>query len=111
MSNSTEILAERDRVLAALDTIEAREFIRKTGGKVPGGNLDWFKILHLARLECFGDAITDEMRTDSRIYLAMHGAESIGTLSHRSPYLSAAMEILFPAVVWQETAAKMGWPS
>lgn len=90
----TEALRERDRILAAMDVEAAKTFISKHGGFISSRPLDWIKVLHLARLEV--TSLPEDLIRESRIFLAQNGAQSIPTLPATSPYLRAAMDLIFP---------------
>lgn len=90
----TDALAERDRILVAMDVDAAKAFIAKHGGVVPRRSLDWTKVLHLARFET--RTMPEDLFWESRIYLAQNGAQSIATLPPTSPYLRAALDLIFP---------------
>ena len=90
----TTAFAERNRILLAMDVDAAKSFIVEHGGTVPKRPLNWERVLHLARFEVA--TIPDELRADSRIYLARNGAQSLLTLPHGSPYVRAALDLIFP---------------
>lgn len=90
--NST--IEERNRILIDMDVEKAKAFIVAHGGSAPKSVKNWERVLHLARLECV--TIDQDLRTDSHIYLAQHGAQSIETLPQNSPYLRAALDLIFP---------------
>lgn len=94
MTTIAEAIAERDQILAAMDVDAAKMFIVKHGGTVPRGTLDWIKVLHLTRYET--RSLPAEMVSDSHIWLARHGAQSISTLPPTSPYVRVVMDLLFP---------------
>lgn len=85
---------ERDQILTAMDVEAAKRFIVKHGGSLPKRSLDWLKVLHIARFEWQG--APKELVTESRIYLARNGAQSMVMLPSGSPYLRAAQDLLFP---------------
>lgn len=90
----TDALAERDRILADLDVDAAKAFIVRHGGVAPKRSMDWLRVLHLARFEC--RSIPPELVGESRVYLARTGAQLIADLPERSPYLRAALDLVFP---------------
>lgn len=101
-------MADRDRILSALDVEDAKRFIVAHGGTIPRRPLDWLQVLHLARFDVM--TTTDEDRTDSRIYLARTGGQSIGTLPATSPYLTAAMDLIFPRDLFASSMTELEAP-
>lgn len=87
-------IAERDRILTAMDVDAAQAFIAKHGGFVPKQAIDWTRVLHLARFEV--TTMPTRLSQDSHIWLAKNGAQSITELSPSSPYLRAALDLIFP---------------
>jgi hypothetical protein len=87
-------LDERDQILRRMDVDGAKQFIAKHGGFVPKSSIDWVKVLHLARYEV--TTMPEDMQWSSRIWLAQHGAQSLMMLPPHSPYLRAAMDLVFP---------------
>lgn len=77
-----------------MDIDAAKAFIAKHGGHVPRRTIDWTKVLHLARVEC--KALPDEAIRESHIWLARNGAQSVMTLPPTSPYVRAAVDLIFP---------------
>lgn len=102
------IIAERDAVLLSLDAEQAKTFIRAHGGKVPSGRVNWDQVLHVARFECM--SIPAEARTDSHIWLAQNGAQSLATLPPESKCVRAALDLLFPPDMFAEVMAEWGQP-
>jgi len=98
-------MRERDEILVAMDIERAKAFILLHGGTVPKRIPDWERVLHLARFECTN--IPSELRQDSQIYLAMTGAQTIATLPQNSPYVRAALDLIFPVDVFEETMAEL----
>jgi hypothetical protein len=94
MPTLPEALAERDQILMAMDIDAAKAFIAKHGGYVPRGKIDWTRVLHLARFEV--QTMPHEAIWESRMWLAKNGAQSVGTLPETSPYLRAAIDLIFP---------------
>lgn len=103
-----DALAERDSILMTLDVDRAKAFITQHGGTLPGGKIDWLRVLHIARFEC--RSIPPEYVTDSQIYLARHGAQSIRTLAPGSTYTKAALALLFPPDTVEAQMRKAGVP-
>lgn len=97
----TAAIAERDRILKDMDIEAAKAFIVKHGAKIPTRPLDWERVLHMARFEV--TTMPDELRTASQIYLARNGAQSVMSLPHGSPYLAAALNLVFPKDLWDST--------
>lgn len=91
----TVAIAERNRILQAMDIEAAKTFIAKHGGVVTKRKIDWERVLHLARFEC-AKGLPEEVWRESQIYLAMHGAQSLMMLPPTSPYVDAAMNLIFP---------------
>jgi len=87
-------IQERDEILLAMDVARAKGFITAHGGKVPARSLDWVKVLHLARYEV--TSLPEPERRASRLWLAMHGAQEVRSLPLTSPYLLAALDLIFP---------------
>lgn len=94
MTTLQDALAERDAILTAMDIEAAKGFINRHDGFVPKGNIDWERVLHLARFEV--TTLPDELLWESRIWLARHGAQSLMMLPPTSPYLRAALDLVFP---------------
>lgn len=94
MRTLSDALTERDQILTAMDVDAAKAFIANHGGFVPSGVINWVKVLHLARYEV--RSLPDELVRESHIWLAVHGAQSVMTLSPTSPYCRAAMDLIFP---------------
>lgn len=92
-----DALAERNRILEALDVDAAKAFIAQHGGSVPSRKMDWLRVLHLARFEVTN--LPPDLVTESQIYLARTGAQSVATLPAASPYLKAAMDLIFPSAL------------
>lgn len=90
----TAALADRDRILADLDVEAAKAFIVRHGGVAPKQPMGWLRVLHLARFEC--RSIPPELVGESQVYLAWTGAQAIADLPPTSPYLRAALDLLFP---------------
>ena len=106
MTDSTEeTMAERNRILSAMDVEAAKAFIVQHGGHVPGGPLDWVKVLHLARFEV--TTLPPELITESQIYLARNGAQRIGMFPPGSAYERAALDLLFPKDVFEAYLSKL----
>jgi hypothetical protein len=89
-----EAIAERDQILMVMDVEAAKVFIAKHGGFVPKGHIDWIKVLHLARFEA--KSIAPELVSESHIWLARNGAQSLMTMPPSSPYVRAALDLIFP---------------
>jgi hypothetical protein len=98
-------LRERDDILTRMDSEAAKAYIVTHGGKVPRENLDWEKVLHLARLEV--TTLPGEVRSESRVWLARNGAQSIMTLGPDSPYVTAVLDLIFPAALTDAYIAEM----
>lgn len=104
-----DALAERDRILTDLDIDAAKAFIANHGGFVGSDQLDWLRVLHLARLEV--QTMPPDLISDSRVYLTMTGARSIGTLPEASPYLRSAIDLVFPRDLTDAYLTGIGVPS
>lgn len=89
-----EAIAERDGILIAMDVEAAKAFIAKHGGRVPKSTIDWIRVLHLARLEV--TSLSSNLAMESRIWLARNGAQSLTMLPPASPYVRAALNLIFP---------------
>lgn len=100
------VIAERNHILRKMDIDGAKHFIAKHGGFVPKSSIDWVRVLHLARYEV--RTMPEDMHWESRIWLAQHGAVSLMMLPPRSPYLRAAMDLIFPKDMTDEYIAKGG---
>jgi len=88
-------IAERDRILTAMDVDSAKAFIAKHGGHVPRQRrFDWERVLHLARFEA--SSMPEDVWWESRIWLARHLGKSLGGLPERGPYARATVDLLFP---------------
>lgn len=95
MDNKLEAaIAQRDEILKAMDVDRAKGFILATGGTVPKRALDWTVILHLARHEV--TTMPEDLHMESKVALARSGKYGIASLSPKSPYLLAAMDLIFP---------------
>lgn len=86
-------IAERNRILIDMDQDAAKAFVVEHGGKAPK-RLDWEIVLHLAR--CDVETISDDLRQESRIFLARSGYYGITSLPQNSFYARAAMDLIFP---------------
>lgn len=95
-----EANVERDRILMAMDIPAAKQFIASHGGYVPRGNIDWTRVLHLARFEA--TSLPEEHRTASHIWLAQNGAQSLMDLPRESPSARAALDLIFPNDLTEE---------
>lgn len=89
-------LAERDRILIALDQSAAKEFIVKHGGKAPE-NLNYELVLHMARHEV--TLMPENLHMDSKIYLARSGHYGLAMEPPKSQYARAALDLIFPRVM------------
>lgn len=98
------VMKERDAILVSMDVDKAKAFIAEHGGAVPRSIKDWERVLHLARFECV--KIDHRLRVDSQIYLATTGAQSVDSLPPNSPYLRAAMDLLFPVDTFEAYMAE-----
>jgi hypothetical protein len=99
-------IAERDRILLAMDEAAARAFVAKHGGRAPQ-NVNWTMVLHVARFEC--ETIRRDHGTlwwDSRIWLAKNGAVSLGTTPERRECL-VALDLVFPKSLTERYMAAM----
>lgn len=99
-------IAERDRILMDMDSEAAKSFIAKTGGFVPKSNkINWVRVLHLARFEV--RSLPEVYVKESQMWLARNGAQSILMLPPTSPYLRAAMDLIFPKTITDAFIAHM----
>lgn len=102
--DTTATIAERDRVLTALDVPGVQAFIRAHGGHVTERPVSWTAILHMARVEA--TSLPDELRTESRVWLAIHRQPEVH-VAPPGPALSMALDILFPPDLFAQTLRDM----
>lgn len=99
-------LAERDEILRTMDVERAQQYIAKHGGTVTKQDIDWIKVLHLARLEV--TSIPEAMRQESRLWLAQNGARSLKDYGMTSPYGRMTIDLIFPATLTNAYIEQMG---
>lgn len=88
-------IEERNQILRDMDIEAAKAFIAKHGGVVTQRKIDWVRVLHLARFEC-AKGLPDEGWRESQMWLAMNDARSVMMLRPTSPYVEAALNLIFP---------------
>jgi hypothetical protein len=99
-------IAERDRILIALDVDAAKAWIVQYGGKAPK-NVNWPMVLHVARFECESiRASHNRLWWESRIWLAKHGAVSIGNDPDKRACV-VALDLIFPKALTDAFIATM----
>jgi hypothetical protein len=101
----SDALAERDDILINMDVDRAKDFVKRHGGTVHH-NLNWERVLHLARYEV--KTIPHELHQDSHIYLARNGAQSVMDLNPNSQYARCVLHLIFPFNLTEESIKTMG---
>lgn len=100
-------LAERNRILESMDQEAAKAFIVKHGGLAPK-NLDYELVLHMARHEVM--TISEDLRMDSKIFLARSGHYGFAMEPQNSKYARTALDLIFPKTMTDEAIRAMGVP-
>ena len=98
-------LAERNRILIAMDQEAAKAFIVRHGGTAPK-HLDYEIVLHLARWDV--ETIADDLRQSTRVFLARAGKYGIAQMHPNSPYVRAALDLIFPKTLTDQYIREMG---
>lgn len=98
-------LIERNRILVEMDQEAAKAFIVQHGGTAPT-HLDYEIVLHLARWDV--ETIADDLRQSSRVFLARAGKYGIAQMNPKSPYVCAALDLMFPKTLTDKYIREMG---